>query len=46
LRLRLRLEEFRLCGGSGGELGDGREYLSPMSERDPYILEVLVGEMA
>jgi hypothetical protein len=38
-------DRLRDCGGGTSKVGDGREYLSAMSERDPYILEVLIGEM-
>jgi hypothetical protein len=46
LALRLRLEDFRLCGGSGSNLSDGGQHLSPMPERDADILKVLICEMA
>ena len=37
--------EFGCRPGNGGKLTDGREYFSPVSERDADVLEVLIGQM-
>ena len=42
-----RVEDCRLCGGNGATSTPiARQHLSPMAERHPDILEVLIGEVA